>query len=229
MDEPKRLFESGNALERSILRSTRDDMPPEDLERRVLAAMAAGPATPPPEPGRPSLLRPRAVVVGMATIALGVVVARGVLRSDPPPALPAPSAVTAPPPVPTAEPAREPEAVTLRPSDLPNAAMPASQVPSAVRARPTSPPGASIDREVELLDAVKTKLSAGETAEASSTLDVYDSEFRDGTLRPEATVLRVRTLLARGDRAAAEKIGEDFLDKHPTGVHAKRIRALLDK
>lgn len=229
MDEPKRLFESGNALERSILGSTRDDVPPENLERRVLAAMAAASVIP-PGPVRPSLLRPRAVVVGLATIALGAVVLRGALREDhPAPPPPARPSVTAAPPAP-AEQVREKDEVTLRPSDLPNAPTPASQVPPALRTPPAQPrPSTSIEREVELLDAVKAKLGAGETAGASSTLDVYDSEFRDGTLRPEATVLRVRTLLARGDRTAAEKIGTDYLAKHPTGVHAKRIRALLDK
>lgn len=229
MEEPKRLFESGTALERSILESTRDDTPPEELERRVLAAMTVA-SVMPPLPVRTSLLRPRAVVVGITTIALGLVVARGVLRGPPPPLPPAPASIAPAPPTQTApaEPAKEPEEATLRPSDLPNAATPASQVPSALRAGP-APPSASIEREVELLDAVKAKLGAGETAGASSTLDTYDSEFREGTLRPEATVLRVRTLLARGERAMAEKVGADYLSKHSTGVHAKRIRALLDK
>jgi hypothetical protein len=233
MEEPKRLFESGSALERSILGSSRDEAPPDDLERRVLIAMAAAPVVPPP-PARLSLPRPRAIVVGLATVALGVVVARGLLRDDsvPPPAPSLGAAPReAPSPAPSStEPATGTEAVAVRASDLPNAATPTTQVPSALRPRsavPSSP--SSIEREVELLDAVKAKLGAGETAEASTTLDVYDSEFHEGTLRPEATVLRVRTLLARGDRAAAEKIGEDYLSKHATGVHAKRIRALLDK
>lgn len=235
MEEPKRLFESGTELERSILGSARDDAPAADLERRILKAMAATPVvdSPPTTPTLPSFLRPRAVVVAMATIALGVGITRGVFRAESPaPTVVAPALTASPPEAPPAlaEPASPKEDVALRPSDLPNAATPTSQVPSALRARPAQPaPSASIERELELLDAVKAKLRAGDAAEASSTLDVYDSEFREGTLRPEATVLRVRTLLARGDRPAAEKVGADFLAKHSTGVHAKRIRALLDK
>ncbi|MBN9166056.1 MAG: hypothetical protein J0I07_34220, partial [Myxococcales bacterium] len=58
-------------------------------------------------------------------------------------------------------------------------------------------------------------------------LDAYDAEFPHGLLRPEATVLRTRTLLAQGRREEAVKLAEDFLAKHPRSVHANRIRALL--
>ncbi|MDB5213375.1 MAG: hypothetical protein JWO86_1302, partial [Myxococcaceae bacterium] len=48
-----------------------------------------------------------------------------------------------------------------------------------------------------------------------------------GVLRPEGTVLRVRTLLLQGNRAAATKLADEFLAAHPGSVHGKRMRALL--
>src|SRR5690606_12304952 len=128
-----------------------------------------------------------------------------------------------------AEAPREP---TVTPDTLPDApARAAASAPARAAASPapSGVPTASIAREVELLDGVKAKLGAGAADDASRALDAYDAEFPQGTLRPEATVLRIRTLLARGERARAEKLADDFLAKHPSGVHAKRIRALLEQ
>ena len=74
---------------------------------------------------------------------------------------------------------------------------------------------------------MKAKLGAGAFGDAAQALDTYDTEFPQGTLRPEATVLRIRTLLLQGRRPEAQRLADDFLAKHPGSVHAKRIRALL--
>ncbi|MCW5834355.1 MAG: hypothetical protein KIS78_18290 [Labilithrix sp.] len=74
---------------------------------------------------------------------------------------------------------------------------------------------------------MKAKHAAGAAADAARALDGYDAEFPRGTLRPEATVLRIRTRLALGERAEAERLADDFLARHPSSVHASRIRALL--
>lgn len=115
----------------------------------------------------------------------------------------------------------------MTPDSLPTA--PAAAAPSTTTVKPAAPAAgaSSIEREVELLDVVKAKLGSGATAEAAKALDGYDAEFPSGALRPEGTVLRIRTLLLQGNRAAANALAEDFLQKHPGSVHAKRIRALL--
>ena len=243
MKEPKRLFEGGNPLERTILGYGRDEAPAGDLARKTLAAMAAAPATSASEKtAESSWFRPKWLLGGACALGLAAVVAGFVQRTElpepaPPPASGEPMAPqvenTAPPRSADAPPKDE---VVVTPDSLPSAparsaAAPApNTVPRA--ANPTTPTpasSASIAREVELLDTVKAKLGAGDAPAAARALDAYDAEFPAGTLRPEATVLRVRTLLARGDRASAEKVGSEFLAKHPAGVHAKRVRALLSE
>ncbi len=241
MKEPKRLFESGSPLERSILASGRDESPSHDLERKILAAMAAAPiASAATSPGLSRWLGTRSLVAGVAAIGLGALVVGAMLRRSEPAPSPAPAvtapAVTAPhaadAPPSTAEAPRE---VVMTPDSLPNApsrasaAAPVASARAAATPAPSTVASASIAREVELLDGVKSKLGAGSAADAARALDAYDAEFPQGTLRPEATVLRIRTLLMSGDRAAAEKLGGEFLAKHPNGVHAKRVRALLEE
>ncbi|MBX3264735.1 MAG: hypothetical protein KF782_33995, partial [Labilithrix sp.] len=85
----------------------------------------------------------------------------------------------------------------------------------------------SLQREVELLDAVKRGLRAGLSDEAERALDAYDAEFGQGAMKQEAGFLRIRLLLAKGDRAGAVALGEELLRRHPDNVHAKRIRAAL--
>ncbi len=240
MKEPKRLFESGSPLERSILGFGRDEAPSDDLARKTLSAMAAvrvAHAAPGPSPSRwPS---PRSILVGTATIGLGALLVGLITTREAPvptpvPAPPAPEARLESPPAVVSTPDDERE-VVITPDSLPSAPVRSApigaQAPSARVTTPApvvAPAGsASIAREVELLDSVKAKLGAGQAGEAARALDAYDAEFPAGTLRPEATVLRIRTLLASGDRAGAEKLGNAFLAEHPSGVHAKRVRALL--
>ncbi len=234
MKEPKRLLEMGSMLERSILAQGRDERPSGDVTRKTLAAMAATQlASAPLAPSRLRLPNPRALVTGAVAIGLAALVSASLSsRTAPPPSTPVMPrvelrAVAAPPAI-----LEEPEPV-VTPESLPNAAAvgraPDERTKAPVRAVPKAAPiaGASIAREVELLDGVKSSLAGGDVAAAAGALDAYDAEFSAGSLRPEASVLRVRMLLARGDRAGAERLGRDFLAKHPTGIHAKRVRSLL--
>ena len=234
MKDPQRLLDSGSAFERDLLSSSHDEIPSKDLDRRVLAAMAGVPiASAATAPGLSRFLSTKSVIAGFAVIALGALVAGGMMRREPqapsPTKAPAPAITT---PAPTTEAPRE---TVMTPESLPNA--PANAPPAVRSVTKTTAPlpapaptaSASIAREIELLDDVKAKLGAGSPSEAARALDSYDREFPQGTLRPEATVLRIRTLLLNGDRAGAEKVGNDFLAKNPNGVHAKRVRALLEE
>ncbi|MBN9160436.1 MAG: hypothetical protein BGO98_27175 [Myxococcales bacterium 68-20] len=135
-----------------------------------------------------------------------------------------PNVVTPAAVVPTSSPA----AVTLvrREAVVLAAAPSTNEVPAPAEA--TAPATeASLQREVELLDAVKRSLRASALDAAERELDAYDAEFRRGTLKPEAGVLRIRLMLAKGDRAGATALGDELLRHHPDSVHAKRIRAVL--
>lgn len=248
-DAPKRLLSGGSPLAQDLLRAGRDEEGPSaDLEARILAAVAALPR--PPDPTGPggggggglarssgTWLTGRTVLGTVAAVGAAAVVAMSALRGAPPAEPPRPPVTAtgptaaAPSPVPVAPP--EPETPSTRLEDLPNAPTtpmpsgrlraPAMQASSAIAPAPVP----STEREVELLDAVKSKLGAGAADGAARALDAYDAEFPQGVLRPEATVLRIRTLLLRGDREGARKLADAFLATHPSSVHAKRVRSLL--
>lgn len=236
MSEPKRLFDGGTPLEQSILGLGRDESPSDDLESKMLAAIARSRAkSSAPTQSFDRWSRSRTIVLGIAAVGLGVIMVGYVVRRNSAAREGAPSgehavAPRSTVPVPRrsvsgADDGSEP-VVTL--DALPNVASPSVASPGPTRPAPTvSSESTSIAREVELLDDVKAKLGSGDAAGAARGLDAYDREFPKGTLRPEATVLRIRALLAHGELAAAETLGREFLARHPNGVHAKRIRALL--
>lgn len=270
MNEPKRLIEDGTTFDRALLHAAREDRPPTDYERRVIAAAALVPAA--TAVAQPSLvariLRPRylaVLAIGAGAAALATSSMDGAARSSSarqaPHVLPATAQSAAPAseaPANEGEPAsarelaepREAVAVTT-PDALPTAPAPSASVAARTIAAPTpaatstakpSPEvaaapvatttpapvsGAALEREVELLDSVKRSLRAGENGGAERALDAYDAEFPSGTLAPEAGFLRIRLLLAKGERARAVALGDALLARHPNSVHAKRIRAAL--
>lgn len=246
MSEPKRLIEDGTEFDRTLLRAHRTELASPGYEQRVIAA-ALGATSPidsdVAKDEKPSFVARFARPRYMAAIALGIgaaaLAATAAQRTAPP--VPIASA-SAPPPV-SAELAAtaEPQEVVTTPDALPNVLVPsAATVATRASAAPapsahgSDPPpttsggsGASLQREVELLDGVKRALRTGAHADAGRALDAYDAEFPQGSLKPEAGFLRVRLLLAKGDRAGATALGEDLLRRYPDTVHAKRIRAAL--
>lgn len=259
MSDPKRLLDEGSPFLRSVLGSLDDEAPPRDLDRKILAAMAAVPTATASASATASAttsaagattasswLRPRAIFGAVAAVGVGVALVAALGTSDrlspasdvapAPVAPPARVEATSPPPL---VPAPETTVFGVSPDSLPTAAPTVARppaTPSAAMVAPsTAKPSlagletASIEREVQLLDHVKAALGSGSAASALGGLDAYDAEFPRGTLKTEATVLRVRALLLGGDRAGAEAVGEAFLASQPNGVHAKRIRVLLGK
>jgi hypothetical protein len=113
------------------------------------------------------------------------------------------------------------------PSPVASVAVAAEPRQEPVRVADADATEPTLHREVELLDAVKRSLRTGTPAEAERALAAYDAEFPRGILEPEAGFLRVRVLLAKGERTAAVALGDDLLRRHPNSVHAKRIRAAL--
>ena len=85
----------------------------------------------------------------------------------------------------------------------------------------------ALEREVQALDAAKQALARGNARGALSLLAVYEREFAGGALVPEARVLRVRALLAAGDREAALDAASLVVEADPHGRHAAVVKALL--
>lgn len=163
--------------------------------------------------------------------------ARSTLRSSDALAEPA---GRAPPPAPQSAPATMPSSPLGSTSTAASApatsaasrarsAVPSSAVhPMGVNAAATPSAGASAYVEFPMLDQARSEIAAGEPARALSTLDDYERRFPSGGLSPEATVLRIEALVAAGDRTAATRAAQSFLQSNPTSPYARRIRSLLD-
>jgi hypothetical protein len=85
----------------------------------------------------------------------------------------------------------------------------------------------ALEREVQALDAAKQALARGNAGGALSLLAAYEREFSGGALVPEARVLRVRALLAAGDREAALHAASIVVEADPHGRHAAVVKALI--
>lgn len=82
-----------------------------------------------------------------------------------------------------------------------------------------------ISREVALLDAARLALGRNQPARAIAELEHYESLSRR-TLDPEATVLRVRALLATGRTQEAEGLARAFSLRAPNAPQSQLLRKL---
>jgi len=145
----------------------------------------------------------------------------------------APTEANAPPVSP--EPAEPPPPVDAKPgaeaTPTPLATAVAKRSDSAPPSRafePLAPPDqAALKREVAAVDAARAALRSGDARGALGLLALYDKGFPGGVLSPEVSVLRVRALLAVGERARAEEIARRVIDADPAGPHADVVRSLL--
>jgi hypothetical protein len=155
----------------------------------------------------------------------------------------APVVVPPPPPVePEIEEIPEKPAPARGGAASPAAPSPVTAVPPVAGASPhgstasfeSPPPATSADRqasslseEVHSLDAARRELAAGHARSALTAIDAYRARFPQGSLRTEATVLRVEALLGSGDRAAAEREANAIVRAAPGSRHAARVLDLL--
>lgn len=91
---------------------------------------------------------------------------------------------------------------------------------------PAPPPARDVAREVELLDAARAALVAGESAKALRLLHSLE-RLPARALVPEATVLQVRALLANGRRAEARALTTRFCESAPNAPQASVLRSLI--
>lgn len=148
--------------------------------------------------------------------------------------LPEPSAASiAPPALPVQTAGAHPRATPVA-AALPSVA----PEPTAVDSSPARPDKGSfalealpspdnLAEEMRLLDAARTALTHGEAAVALANLARYERSFPSGALAPEASVLKVRALLAAGDRTGAEALGRRVIERAPKSQHADAVRAAL--
>jgi hypothetical protein len=85
---------------------------------------------------------------------------------------------------------------------------------------------ASLTAEIRLLDRARTALTAGDTVTAGRLLDAYASNRPSSVLTQEAGLLRVKLLLARGQRSAAAELARQLIATHPESSHVDSLRRL---
>lgn len=231
MIEPKRLLdEGGDDLVRELLRSAEDDVPDAAVRAKTLAKIAAGGAA-------TGGAATTAGAFGWKWIAAVVVgsglVAALALRPSPPPTAPAPIVV---PSAPASTPANVAPSANLAPppsapaSASATLAPPDSPAPSAApKPLPLTPTPREIGLadETRMLDEARTALAKGDPRGALLVLDRYDREAKQRVLGPEATMVRIEALHARGDDKAARAIARRFLAANPGSAYEDRVRSLL--
>ena len=111
-----------------------------------------------------------------------------------------------------------PADATVSPDAAPSVAKPGA---APVRSEP------DIALEIAALDRARRAEGRGDFAAALSELDQYDRTFKQGRLRPEALVLRVQTLLGKGDNVGAKALGTRFLTRYPKSPLAPRMQKLI--
>jgi hypothetical protein len=97
----------------------------------------------------------------------------------------------------------------------------------APKPEPRAPAASVLTAELGALDAARSRLSAGDGADALALLDDYSRTYPRGRLVLEAEVLRIDALAQTGQKAAATKRAEQFLKRHPKSVLASRVRTYL--
>jgi TolA-binding protein len=99
-----------------------------------------------------------------------------------------------------------------------------AKTPSVARLAPVD---SSLTAELTALEGARRALLSHDYSQSLRLLDDYTHRFPKRKLASEATVLRIEALAARGDRDAAARIGRDFLQNHPNGPYAQRVRSVI--
>ncbi len=181
------------------------------LDSAPMTAPAVGPSPAEPEPSAP---------FGVADAASAVNTA------DAPPHGPPSASRRAP-----ARSARRGSEPSLRARPGGSAALP---TPAPVRApAPEEPSSASslestLEREVALLDAIRSALAKADFVGCLMQVAQYRHEFEHGELARDADVFEIEALAGRGERARAARAAQSFLRRYPHDPHAARLRAFAE-
>jgi TolA-binding protein len=106
---------------------------------------------------------------------------------------------------------------------------PATPPAAPTALEPPRPPALGLGQQVAALDRARDALASGNAAGALRLVDEYDRQFPRGALAQEATALRIEALVQQGNRDAAGRLAERFLDANPRSPHAARIRLLVQR
>jgi hypothetical protein len=140
-----------------------------------------------------------------------------------------------PPPPPRATPAAATAAVTAPapPEPPPGVLMP--EPSAAIETRPSPPAPSRRSRpattgeladQIAFIDAAREALAKGADRAALELLRRYQDKYPAGSFRPEATALKVETLVKLGQQSEARALAERFVAEHRGSLLAARVAAL---
>jgi hypothetical protein len=257
MNDPKRLLDSGaDELEQELLASALADRGSDRALQSTLLAIGAGAgaalgaAT---AAHAASTTGPTAFVSVLKWLTIGATAGlmvsggadwanqrgarspepQAVALAAPPQAAPPQPAHAAPEPaseIAAGEPDTPPPAPAARSAPAPTDGIVralAPEAPSVAALPETETSSELLMREVQMLDRAKRSLARGDAAGALAALGEHARAFPRAALRPEADLLRMRALLASGDRAAALGIARRLVAQAPQSAHARAAITLL--
>jgi hypothetical protein len=110
-------------------------------------------------------------------------------------------------------------------------AVPVQSVQSAIpaaqsAASPDAPPG-DLAAELAAIREARRALASGQASSALGLVEAYERRFAHPALGPEATVLRIESLIALGRTTEARGLASRLLAEQPNTPYAQRVRSLL--
>ncbi len=97
--------------------------------------------------------------------------------------------------------------------------------PTPPRARPSASASA-LAEQIALLDAARGAMAAGASERALETLQRYLAKYPAGSFRPEATALKIETLVRMGRTKEARSLADRFVADHKGTPLARRVSEL---
>ncbi|HVY30179.1 MAG TPA: hypothetical protein VHB79_26665 [Polyangiaceae bacterium] len=224
--------------ERALLSSAELDAPPPGAQNRTLAALGitgaalstaatAGTAKAALSTGKSFGLGKLLTVLAIGGTAGGAALHyRAQIDAQEAPASRASAATRAAAPTTTVTPAK----VAAPATDGEQTTAPAPEALVAI-AKPSAPASAhsepDIALEIAALDRARRAAESGNFSAALDELNEYDRAYKQGRLRPEALLLRIQTLISKGDSAGAKALGTRFLARYPKSPLSPRIQKLI--
>ena len=84
----------------------------------------------------------------------------------------------------------------------------------------------TLSAEVSRIDAARTAISGGDCDEALRLIERYHADFPTGALAPDADVVALEAVAAKGDRAEVRRRVLLFLSRYPGDPHTARVKWL---
>jgi hypothetical protein len=139
------------------------------------------------------------------------------------------SRVDAPARAPDPPPAAKEPRPRVHPRLAVHLAAPSQPTGSSPSPSPSPSQPSALAAEVARIDTARTVSSIGDHDEAIRLIERYHRDFPEGVLAPDADVVALEAVLAKGDTAEASHRAAEFLSRYPNDPHAPRVRLLVSR